>query len=58
MNFSEKSKIEKHVFIELTTENDKSKSVRMSAMQFYNLQHNVANLLKQTNHLKMKLQQS
>lgn len=56
--FSEEPKLEKHIFIELTTENNTSKTIRMSALQFNNLRHNVANLLKQTSRLKTKLQQS
>jgi len=50
--------MEKYIFIDLITENDTSKCVRMSAPQLENLRHNVANLLKQTNRLKTKLQQS
>lgn len=57
-NCSGESKSEKHIFIELVAENDSSKSVRMSAMQLYNLQHNIANLLKHTDRLKTKLQQN
>lgn len=57
-NFSEESKSEKHIFLELITENDASKSLRMSETQFHNLRHNVGNLLKQMNRLKTKLQQS
>lgn len=56
--FSEESKAEKQIFIEMVTENGTSKSIRMSTLQLLNLRHNVANLLKQTNHLKTKLQQS
>lgn len=55
---SEGSKIEKHIIIDFSTENNTSESVRMSVMQLNNLKHNVANLLKHTNRLKTKLQQN
>jgi len=58
MNFSEGPKTEKHIIIDLVTENNTSKSVRMSALQLNNLSHNVAYLLKHTNRLKTKLQQN
>jgi len=57
-NFSEGPKIEKHIIIDLITENNTSKSIRMSVLQLNNLRHNVANLLKHTNRLKTKLQQN
>lgn len=56
--FSEGSKTEKQIFIELVMENGTNKSVRMSALQLHNLRHNVASLLKQTDRLKTKLQQN
>ncbi|VVC28985.1 Hypothetical protein CINCED_3A005231 [Cinara cedri] len=55
---SEGFKTEKQIFIELEMENGTIKSVKMSALQLHNLRHNVANLLKQTNRLKTKLQQN
>jgi len=58
INFSEGPKKEKHIIIDLLTENNTSKSVRMSVLQLNNLRHNVANLLKNTNRLKTKLQQN
>jgi len=56
--FRNELKIEKYVFMELVTENDTRKNVRMSALQLNNLRHNVASLLKQTSNLKTKLQQN
>jgi len=57
INFSEGPKKEKHIIMTLT-ENNTSKSVRMSVLQLNNLRYNVANLLKHTNRLKTKLQQN
>lgn len=56
--FSEGSKTEKQICIELVKENGTNKSVKISELQLHNLRHNVANLLKQTDHLKTKLQEN